>query len=139
MQIDQDPRSAEALQQHELRLSVGKHVVKLSCDLGCEKTSKEITVTAAGPNVENLAVTLEPARLAFDFQPDDALVKVGGEVRSARETKAHPFLVESAEGPKKLQHQVDYEISRAGYRAVARTEWIPAGQLTTLPGKLERE
>ena len=135
VQVDGGPRSHDALQQHELRLAVGRHLLRVTCDLGCDEVAKEIVVRE-GANLESIPVRLKPSPLSFEYEPADAEVRIGAEVRRASDTAAHPFVIDSPEGPRKLQHLVSYEVTRPGFATASETVWIEAGKPVTLRGRL---
>ena len=136
VQLDDGPRSPEALTQHTLSATPGKHQVTVSCEY-CETTHELITVNAEGANVFPLPAQIKPGRISFRFTPADALVRIGAEERAVGDTEAHPFEVKSPRGALTFQHQVEYEIHRSGFRTEHRRVQIPPGKTTVVSGTLD--
>ena len=136
IRVDGGPLSAQALAQHDLQLSPGRHRVQISCQF-CEPTEETVTVRASGDNVFRLPAELKPSRVSFDYQPTDARVTVDGQTsRTAMQSLRTPFDVRSPKGPASFQHSVSYEVRREGYATEHKTVLIPAGQTVVLHGKL---
>jgi hypothetical protein len=105
----------------------------------CEDAVETIDVATDAENVFRLRAQLKPSRLSFDYQPADAQVRVGGELRTARESLEHPFTIQSPRGPASFQHRVEYEVSYPGYRTEKRVVMIEPGKPITLSGSLVAE
>jgi hypothetical protein len=136
VQLDDGPVSPEPLAQHNLSAAPGTHRVRVSCTY-CEPVVETIEVRAGGDNVFRLRAQLKSSTLAFDWKPADAVVKIDGVERTARESLTHPFELRSPRGPASFQHRVDYEISRPGYRTEQGSTMIEPGKADTLRGALE--
>lgn len=138
IQVDKEPPSPEPLSQHDLELAPGSHTITVRCEW-CEDAVENIHVVQGGENVFRLRAQLKPSPLSFDYQPAEALVRVGEELRTARESQERPFDIRSPRGPASFQHRVEYEVSYPGYRTEKRVVTIEPGKPTTLRGSLVAE
>ncbi len=138
IRVDDDARSAQALAQHTTRLTAGAHTVTITCDY-CEPAEERIEVEPGEENVFRLRARLKGARLSFAYEPADAVVRVAGETRSARDSLERPFDIQSSPGPASFQHRVEYEISRPGYRTERRMALVAPGAASTVRGALVPE
>jgi serine/threonine-protein kinase len=138
IQVDKEAPSPEPLAQHDLELTPGRHTVTVRCEW-CEDAVETIDVAANAENVFRLRAQLKPSRLSFDYQPAEALVRVAGELRTARESLNQPFDIRSPRGPASFQHRVEYEVSYPGYRSEKRVVMIEPGKPITLSGSLVAE
>jgi serine/threonine-protein kinase len=138
IQVDKEAPSPQPLAQHDLELTPGRHTVTVSCKW-CEDAVETIDVTTAPENVFRLRAQLKSSRLSFDYQPAEAQVRVGGDLRTARESLDHPFDIHSPRGPASFQHRVEYEVSYPGYRTEKRVVMIEPGKPITLKGSLVAE
>jgi len=130
VQMDGGPRTPEARSQHALQASPGRHTLSVSCDF-CEDVEEAIDVKSGGGNEFMIAAQLKPSRLSFEVQPPDALVRVGEEQRSARETQSRPFDVRFPRGFMGGRFSVPFEISAPGFRpAQGVAELTPGGAIT---------
>jgi serine/threonine-protein kinase len=136
VQVDDGPRSAEALAQHPLALAPGRHQVTVSCEY-CETSTTTIEVKPDGPNQFPIPAELKPAKLSFDFSPASAQVTVGQETRPASVTQKNPFEIHSPKGPVSFQHTVDYEVTAKGFKPQHKRVLVPPGKTTVLQGHLE--
>lgn len=116
----------------------GQHTVTISCDY-CEEARETIDVQPGAENVFRLRAQLKASRLSFQYEPADAVVRVGGEVRGVRESQEHPFEIQSPRGPATFQHRVEYEVSHNWYLTEKRVALIEPGKSTTLRGALVAE
>ena len=111
----------------------------MSCPELCDEVVHKVEVgTAAGQTVL-LGARARAARLSFDFQPRDAQVTVLGEHRSAAESLSSPFVVSGAVGPRKLEHEVAWEISRPGFVPQRGVTVLRPGEPRVLRGNLAPE
>jgi serine/threonine-protein kinase len=138
IRVDNGARSQQPLAQHTVDVPPGRHTVTITCDY-CEDTQETIEVRPGEENVFRLRAQLKPSRLVFAYEPADAQVRVGGEVRTVRETQEHPFDIRSPRGPASFQHRVEYEVSHNGYLTEKRVALIEPGKSTTLRGSLTAE
>jgi serine/threonine-protein kinase len=138
IQVDKEAPSPQPLAQHDLELAPGSHTVTVRCEW-CEDAVETIQVVPGAENVFRLRAQLKPSPLSFDFQPPEAMVRVGEQLRIARESLEHPFDIRSPRGPASFQHRVEYEVSYPGYRTEKRTVMIEPGKPTTLRGSLVAE
>lgn len=137
LRVDGGPRSPEALSQHTAQLAPGRHTLTVSCDF-CQDTTESFEAKPAGGNEINVAALLKSSRLSFDVQPPDAVVKVGQELRAAKETAARPFEVPLPRGHMG-RYPVAFEISAPGYFPLKGTAEVTPGSALTLTRKLEAE
>ncbi|MFL5344655.1 MAG: protein kinase domain-containing protein [Hyalangium sp.] len=138
IQVDTEVPSPQALAQHDLQLAPGRHAITVRCEW-CEDAVETINVVPGTENVFRLRAQLKPARLSFDYQPAEAQVRVGKELRTARDSQEHPFTIESPRGPASFQHRVEYEVSSPGYRTEKRMVLVEPGKPVTLHGSLVAE
>jgi serine/threonine-protein kinase len=131
-------RSAQPLAQHVLALTPGSHSVTISCDY-CEDVQETIEVRAGEENVFRLRALLKPSRVSFAYEPADALVRVGSELRTARESLERPFEIQSPRGPASFQHRVEYEVSHNGFLSEKRVASVEPGKSIVLRGTLVAE
>lgn len=137
--IDGGARSKQPLQHHVVKLTPGKHTVAVTCDLGCDTIAEEIEVVPGGENLFRLRVQLKPSTLAFAYEPPDAVVRIGNQTRTVRDSQQRPFEIRSARGPSMLKHQVSFEISRPGFQTRREVVTIAAGEQARLEGSLKPE
>jgi serine/threonine-protein kinase len=138
IRVDQGARSEQALARHAVALTPGRHTVTITCDY-CEDAQEMIEVKPGVENVFPLRALLKSSRLSFAYEPADAVVRVGGEVRTVRESQERPFEIHSPRGPASFQHRVEYEVSHNGYLTEKRAVNIEPGKPTTLRGALVAE
>ncbi|WP_375765219.1 serine/threonine protein kinase [Archangium gephyra] len=138
IRVDQGARSEQPLTRHAVELPPGRHTVTITCDY-CEDAQETIEVRPGVENVFRLRALLKSSRLSFAYEPADAVVRVGGEVRTARESQERPFEIQSPRGPASFQHRVEYEVSHNGYLTERRAVSIEPGKPTTLRGALVAE
>ena len=138
LQVDDGPRSAEALSMHALALPPGRHLLRVSCQW-CEDQVVPVEVVAGHPATLAIPARLKPAQLRFAFEPADARVRVGEVTRPAEESLAHPFEIASPRAPTRFVHSVAYEVSAPGYRPVHATAEVLPGATRTISGKLVPE
>jgi len=136
VQVDDGPRSPEALAEHRLQLSPGPHRVKITCQV-CEPSTETITVPAS-PTDEpvRLAARPLPALLVFSVDPPDATVRVGSEVRAANVTSAQPFEVVIPKGS--FTSPVEYTVHAPGFDAFTGRVMARAGERVPVTAKLKR-
>jgi eukaryotic-like serine/threonine-protein kinase len=138
IRVDEGARSEHPLAQHTLEVTPGRHTVTITCDY-CEDAQETIEVRPGTENVFRLRALLRSSRLSFAYEPADAVVRVGGEVRTVRESQERPFEIQSPRGPASFQHRVEYEVSHNGYLTEKRVATIEPGKSTTLRGALVAE
>jgi serine/threonine-protein kinase len=138
IRVDGEARSEQPLAQHSAKLRAGTHTVTISCDY-CEDARETIEVRPGAENVFRLRAQLKASRLSFDFQPADAVVRVGDQTRTARDTQTVPFDIPSSRGPAVFQHRVEYEVSHSGYRTEKRVAYVEPGKSDTVKGVLVPE
>ncbi|MFL5352598.1 serine/threonine-protein kinase [Archangium sp.] len=138
VRVDTGAPSAQPLAQHTLQVAPGKHTVTITCDY-CESAQETIEVRPGVENVFRLRAQLKASRLSFAYEPADAVVRVGGEARTVRESQEHPFDIQSPKGQASFQHRVEYEVSHNGYLTEKRAVLLEPGKSTTLRGSLVAE
>lgn len=134
IELDGAPRSAE-VPQHELKLLPGEHTLKYGCTF-CEMGTQKIKVSADGPRELYLSVAALPARLSFEIQPAQAMVRVQGEQRTAADSMNRPFDVRSTKGASSLRHTVKYEIFLAGFKPITESLELSPGETRIIPKTL---
>jgi serine/threonine-protein kinase len=138
VRVDEGMPTPQPLAQHTLEVLPGRHTITISCDY-CEDSRETIEVRPGAENVFRLRAQLKSSRVSFQYEPADALVRVGGEARTVRETQEHPFEINSPRGPASFQHRVEYEVSHNGYLTEKRVALIEPGKSTTVRGALVAE
>ncbi|MCY1034932.1 protein kinase [Corallococcus sp. BB11-1] len=138
IRVDGGPASPQQLAQHDVLVAPGPHTIIVSCSY-CEDSTETIDVKAEGENVFRLRALLKPSQLTLDYQPPDAIVRVGDEEKTARDSVQQPFDIRSPRGPASFQHRVEVEISSPGYRTEKRVVLLEPGKPTTLRGSLAPE
>ncbi|MFE8598271.1 serine/threonine-protein kinase [Archangium violaceum] len=138
IRVDQEARSDQALARHEVELTPGRHTITITCDY-CEDAQETIEVRPGVENIFRLRALLKGSRLSFAYEPADAVVRVGDEARTVRESQERPFEIQSPRGPASFQHRVEYEVSHSGYLTEKRVANLEPGKSTTLSGKLVAE
>ncbi|MFY0567883.1 protein kinase domain-containing protein [Archangium lansingense] len=138
IRVDQGARSDQQLARHAVEVTPGRHTITISCDY-CEDAQETIEVKPGEENIFALRALLKSSRLSFVYEPADAVVRVGGETRTVRESQTRPFEIRSPRGPASFQHRVEYEVSYNGYLTEKRVANIEPGQSTTLRGALVAE
>ena len=138
VRVDEGKPSPQPLAQHSLEVTPGRHTVTISCDY-CEDARETIEVRPGAENVFRLRAHLKTSRLSFQYEPADAQVRVGDQVRTARESLERPFDIQSPRGPASFQHRVEYEVSHNGYLTEKRVVLLEPGKPTTLRGVLVAE
>ncbi len=130
--VDQQPRSAEALSVHTLRLAPGPHTFTVSCD-ACESSglTRSLQISASGDPI-TLPAPLKPSMVSFDGFPVDAVVQVGAESRTVAESRATPFrIVMPPEGRRAMVHEVPWSVTFDG-KTVSGTARVEPGQLKVI-------
>jgi serine/threonine-protein kinase len=130
LSVDQKERSADALTRHPLKMSIGHHKLTVTCDV-CDTGGKtvDVDVAAGKENTFNVAAPLKPSSVMFSGFPDDAIVRIGAEQRTAKESLTVPFhITMPPEGSPTMLHQVKYEVLQTGEKPVV-------GNVQVEPGK----
>jgi serine/threonine protein kinase len=138
IQVDDALPSPQALAQHDLELTPGRHTITVRCEW-CEDVVETIDVVPGVENVFRLRALLKPSLVSFDYQPPEAQVRVGDTLRTARESLERPFDIRSPRGPASFKHRVEYEVSYPGYRTEKRVATVEPGKPITLRGSLVAE
>lgn len=130
VQVDEGPRSADALARHTIKLTPGPHRFTVTCD-ACDPSGRTVERTVAAGQELPLIAPLRPSLVSFSGFPDDARVRVGGSERSVAEAKEVPFRIETPpSGSTKMQHLVEYEVTLGGTVLANGTRWIEPGKAT---------
>ena len=137
LEVDGLPKSAE-LTQHTLQLAPGRHQIRFGCTW-CEPITETIQVGPDTPREFHWPVQALPSKLAFDFQPREAIVRIRGEERTVAESLARPFEIRSDRGSTDLRHHIEYEVSCPGYRSHRATLTLAPGESQVLQGVLAPE
>ncbi|AGC45213.1 serine/threonine protein kinase [Myxococcus stipitatus DSM 14675] len=138
IRVDDGPPSAQALQKHDVDIPPGPHTITISCQY-CEDVVETIDVRADVENVFHLGAQPKPSPLSFQYEPAEATVRVGEQVRTARDTVAHPFEIRSPRGPAGFQHTVTVEISHPGFKTERYAVQLRPGEPRVLSGSLRPE
>ncbi len=128
VQIDDGPRTAEALARHVLKLTPGPHRFTVSCDL-CESKGRSVTLDVKAGDVVPLIAPLTPSLVSFEGWPADAKVRVGSQELTIKQSQDTPFRVgPPTAGSPEMRHKVEFSISVAG-------EVVDKGVKYAVPGK----
>jgi serine/threonine-protein kinase len=138
VRVDGGAPSLQPLQKHDLALTPGPHTVTISCEY-CEDVVETIHVSEEGKKEFHLGAQPKASRLSLDYQPADATVRVGDQLRTAGESLQQPFEVRSPRGPGGFQHTVVVELFHPDYRSERRVVHLRPGESTVLRGSLLRE
>ncbi|WP_141330994.1 serine/threonine-protein kinase [Myxococcus sp. AB025B] len=130
--------SAQALSKHDVELSPGRHTVTISCDY-CLDVKEDIEVQSDGENRFHLGAQPKPSPLSLEYTPAEATVRVGDQVRTARDSVQHPFEIRAPRGPAGFLHTVAVEISHPGYKTERRVVQLRPGEPTLVAGSLSPE
>ncbi|GMU62464.1 MAG: hypothetical protein AMXMBFR34_42270 [Myxococcaceae bacterium] len=115
VKVDEGARSVDALSRHQLKLLPGRHRFTVTCDLACEPEGKAISVEVRPGEDVLLVAPLKPSLVSFQGYPADAVIRVGGEERTAAESATRPFrLVTPAGGSTELRHRFEFEVRAGG-------------------------
>jgi serine/threonine-protein kinase len=114
LQVDDGPRSVDALARHVLKLPPGTHRFTVTCDL-CETQGRSVTVDVKRGEEIPLVAPLKPSLVSFQGWPDEAKVRVNGIEKTVKESQGAPFrLATPASGNPEMRHKVDYTVSVGG-------------------------
>ncbi|MHB8873415.1 MAG: protein kinase domain-containing protein [Myxococcaceae bacterium] len=141
LSVDGKPRTATALPLHRLSLTTGKHAFTVTCD-ACVAAgeTREQLVVAGKTNEVLLAAPLKPSGLVFFDFPAEALVTVGADQRTVKDSQARPFqIVPPASGSPSALYQVPWSVSAPGFRVAKGTARVEPGKTEAVRGSLERE
>ncbi len=128
LQVDDAPRSTDALARHALKLSPGKHRFTVTCDL-CETAGRTATVDVKAGDEIPLVAPLKPSLVSFQGWGEGARVRVGSEEKTVKESQANPFrLVTPPQGNQEMRHRVDYTVSVDGAVVDQGTRFVPPGR-----------
>ncbi|MCP3064435.1 serine/threonine protein kinase [Myxococcus sp. K38C18041901] len=130
--------SAQALSKHDVELPPGRHTVTISCDY-CLDVKEDIEVLSEGENRFHLGAQPKPSPLSLEYTPAEATVRVGDQVRTARDSIQHPFEIRAPRGPAGFLHTVAVEISHPGYKTERRVVQLRPGEPTLVAGSLSPE
>jgi serine/threonine-protein kinase len=127
LQVDDGPRSAEALSRHTLRLAPGRHRFLVTCQY-CEAAEHPVEQLVSPGEEVRLVAPLKPSQVTFTGFPPGARVRVGNEERSASQAEREPFRVAMpAGGSTKMQHLVEWEVTVNGVKLEAGSRWVEPG------------
>jgi serine/threonine protein kinase len=135
LELDDGTKLKEEKALHMVKLAPGKHELTAGCSV-CETTRAEIDVRPEGEHIFHVKVTLKPANLRFHVEPAEAMVRIDGRERMAKDTLRHPFTVSWLATPEGVRHRVHYEISMAGYQTHSGELDLEPGKEVPVEGKL---
>ncbi|WP_342381788.1 protein kinase [Myxococcus stipitatus] len=138
IRVDDGPPSAQALQKHDVDIAPGPHTITVSCEY-CEDVVETIDVRADAENVFHLGAQPKPSPLSLQYEPAEATVRVGEQVRIARDTLEHPFEIRPPKGPAGFLHTVKVEISHPGFKTERYSVQLRPGEPKLLSGSLRPE
>jgi serine/threonine-protein kinase len=127
LQVDDGPRSAEALSRHTLKLAPGRHRFLVSCQY-CEAAEHPVEQLVTPGEEVRLVAPLKPSLVTFSGFPPGARVRVGNEERSSSQAEQEPFRVAMpAGGSTKMQHLVEWEVTVNGVKLEGGSRWVEPG------------
>lgn len=128
LQVDDSPRSAEALARHALKVAPGKHRFTVTCDF-CESAGRTVTLDVKAGDELPLVAPLKPSLVSFQGWADDARVRIGSEEKTVKESQTAPFrLVTPPQGNPEMRHRVEYSISVGGAVVDQGTKYVAPGR-----------
>jgi serine/threonine-protein kinase len=130
LSIDRHDRSTDAEAVHRMKLTPGHHTLTVTCD-ACEQAGKTVDVEVAPgrDNTFNVPAPLKPSLVSFSGFPDDAVVRIGAEQRTVKETTTTPFRITMPpEGSTAMLHQVKYEVMQGAERLESGTKTVEPGK-----------
>lgn len=128
LQVDDAPRSAEALSRHALKLSPGRHRFTVTCDL-CESAGRSVTLDVKAGDELPLIAPLKPSLVSFQGWPDDARVRIGNTEKSVKETQSAPFSIATPpQGNPEMRHRVQFTVTQNGAVVDEGTRYVAPGR-----------
>ena len=132
VQVDDGPRSKDALARHTMKLSKGPHRFTVTCD-ACDPTARVVVMTVEAGQEVPLIAPLRPSLVSFSGFPEEARVRVGAVERTVAEAKKEPFRINTPPaGSTKMQHLVEYEITQGGAVMAKGSRWVEPGKATLI-------
>jgi len=128
VQVDDGPRSVDALARHVLKLPPGSHRFTVTCDF-CETQGRSVTMDVKKGEEIPLVAPLKPSLVSFQGWPDDAKVRVGAVEKTVKESQALPFrLATPPSGNPEMRHKVEYSVSVGGEVVDKGTQFAAPGR-----------
>lgn len=128
LQVDDSPRSPEALARHALKLAPGKHRFTVTCDL-CESTGRSVTIDVRSSDEIPLIAPLKPSLVSFQGWADDARVRVGNVEKTVKESQSAPFSITTPpQGNPEMRHRVQYSVTQGGTVVDEGTRFVAPGR-----------
>ncbi len=114
VQVDDGPRTTEALARHVLKLAPGSHRFTVTCEF-CESQGRSLTVDVKRGEEIALVAPLKPSLVSFRGWPDDASVRVGSQEMSVGASQTAPFRLSTPpSGSQEMRHKVEYSVTVGG-------------------------
>ncbi|MFZ5471764.1 MAG: serine/threonine-protein kinase [Myxococcota bacterium] len=142
VKVNGEAKSPNELPRHVLKLVPGKYKLTIGCERFCTEggITREIEVGASKTTTVLVPAPLRASSLSFFGFPPEAMVTVGTEQRTVRQSQEQPFTIEMPrEGSPRMEHKVRYAVTLAGYRPAEGTKVIAPGVAEQIGGSLERE
>jgi eukaryotic-like serine/threonine-protein kinase len=132
LQVDEGPRSTEALARHLVHLTPGKHRFVVTCE-ACETQPHAVDrAVVAGEEIAIIA-PLKPSLVSFTGFPENAVVRIADEERTVGQSQRDPFrVVTPPAGSLKMQHLVEYEVKVDGAVVDRGSRWVEPGKPTLI-------
>ena len=128
LQVDDGPRSVDALARHVLKLTPGSHRFTVTCEL-CETQGRSVTMDVKKGEEIPLVAPLKPSLVSFQGWPDDAKVRVGGVEKTVKDSQGAPFRLSTPpSGNPEMRHKIEYTVSVGG-------ELVDKGVQFAAPGR----
>lgn len=128
VQVDDGPRSVDALARHVLKLPPGSHRFTVTCDF-CETQGRSVTMDVKKGEEIPLVAPLKPSLVSFQGWPDDAKVRVGAVEKTVKESQALPFRLSTPpSGNPEMRHKVEYSVSVGGEVVDKGTQFAAPGR-----------
>jgi eukaryotic-like serine/threonine-protein kinase len=128
LQVDDGPRSADALARHVLKLPAGSHRFTVTCDF-CETQGRTVTLDIKKGEEIPIVAPLKPSLVSFQGWPDDAKVRVGPVEKTVKDSQVTPFRLSTPpSGNPEMRHKIEYTVTVGG-------EIVDKGVQYAVPGK----
>ncbi|MFO0596004.1 MAG: protein kinase [Myxococcaceae bacterium] len=114
VQVDDGPRTPDALVRHVLKLTPGPHRFTVTCEV-CDPKGKSVTLTIKGGEELNLVAPLEASLVSFRGWPPDATVRIGAQEMTVAQSQLTPFRITiPPSGSTEMRHRVEYAVAVNG-------------------------
>jgi eukaryotic-like serine/threonine-protein kinase len=132
LQVDEGPRSTDALARHLVHLTPGKHRFVVTCE-ACETQAHAVDRSVVAGEEISLIAPLKPSLVSFTGFPESAIVRIADDERTVGQSQKEPFrVVTPPAGSLKMQHLVEYEVKVDGVVVDRGSRWVEPGKPTLI-------